>query len=398
MNVLVGAEAQRMIPAKEYAEKVKRVLVVEDDPVYASLLERYLLRAFGDVFVVCCDSARGGMTEVTQEDYQIILIDYNLPDRSGYDFLLQLQKDYKSFPPPAIILTAEGGAKAAREALQANAYDFMVKADVNCKSLERSISNALQKHTLQKALYHRACELEISNKSLKKRNREISDFYQTVSHEVKTPLAASREFIALIRDEVLGPINNEQEEILDYALAGCDQIAAHFNDLVEATRLDSAKVKLRKKKASIDVMLKRTEASCARAITEKHANLTISNECSSNLITVDENRIVQVLSNLLSNAVKYSPENSSVTLTAMDGDEAGVIFCVADTGFGIASENKEHIFSRLYQVSSMNCEHSGAGLGLGLSIARELVHLHAGRIWVESELNVGSQFYVELPN
>jgi signal transduction histidine kinase len=397
MNVFFKANSPGMLPRSEYTDIPENVLIVEDDPTYSQLLKRLLLQAFGNIQLDCCKSAQEALTLAKRKTYQVLLVDYNLPDQSGYELLIELHRSATKFPPPAVMLTADGGAEAARKALQANAYDFMTKADVNTNSLERAIINALQKHALQKAVYQHAQDLETTNASLKKRNREISDFYQTVSHEVKTPLAASREFISLIRDGVLGPISYEQAEVLDYALSSCDQIASHFNDLVETTRLDSRKINLKKQETSINTILKRTTASCTRAIDEKRARLVISNTCESCRINVDENRIVQVLSNLVSNAIKYSPEESSVTLAVRSTDPSLVVFCVADNGFGIAPEHTEDIFNRLYQVGGTSSEHTGAGLGLGLSIAKDLVELHSGRIWVESHPGVGSQFYVELP-
>ncbi|OED41556.1 hypothetical protein AB833_09295 [Chromatiales bacterium (ex Bugula neritina AB1)] len=344
-----------------------------------------------------CNNSKEAIDHCLSKQYDVLLIDYNLPDLTGSKFLHKLQSEIDDLPPPAIVLTAEGGASAAGEALRANAYDFLPKQLVNRDSLGRSMKNAIIKHGLQRSIRLRTIELEQANRTLQEKSREIRDFYQTVSHEVKTPLAANQEFVSLVRDEVLGPITDEQAEALDYALASCNQISTHFNDLVEMTRLDAGKVTLHKKWISVACLLKRTMASCARAIEERGTNVVVlpcdSEACD---LHVDGDRIIQVLSNLLSNAIKYTDPDGDIEIS-IDNNDITIRFCVRDSGCGIDEKYTNSIFNRLYQVTEMNHEHSGAGLGLGLSIARELVVLHEGKIWVESEIGIGSRFYVELP-
>lgn len=113
----------------------------------------------------------------------------------------------------------------------------------------------------------------------------------------------------------------------------------------------------------------------------------------------DDDRITQVLSNLLGNAIKFSSNGSAIELWVYENtEECQIEFKITDSGCGIAVEDKEKIFNRLYQAVEVNHEFMGAGLGLGLSIAKEIVKLHDGRIWVESELNKGSTFFFQIPN
>lgn len=375
----------------------KNILIVDDDHAYGHLVSRFVKQKYRNAIVDTCDSSADAIELCLSNQYDILLIDYNLPDLSGSKFLHKLQSKIDDLPPPAIVLTADGGASAAGEALRANAYDFLPKQLVTKESLGRSMSNAMAKHDLEKSIQQRTIELEESNRSLQEKSREIRDFYQTVSHEVKTPLAANREFVSLVRDEVLGPVSDEQAEALDYALASCDQITSHFNDLVEMTRLDAGKINLHKEYISIKSLIDRTMASCSRAINDKGLTVKSPDTSEEYNLYVDGDRIIQVLSNLLSNAIKYTPATGNIELSTKT-EEAHIIFCLSDTGCGIDKEHINCIFNRLYQVKDDEShEHSGAGLGLGLSIAREIVTLHNGNIWVESHVNVGSNFFIELP-
>jgi len=354
------------------------LLIIDDDASYAHLLVRYLKQIYDDCNIDVCDNAPEAMELCLSNSYDVLLVDYNLGDTKGSDFIRHMTARLENIAPPAIVLTADGGVAAARDALKVDAYDFLPKETVTTESLARSTKNAITKHQLRQSIIQRTSELEVANRGLREQRREISEFYQTVSHEVKTPLAAGREFVSLIRDGVLGEVNAEQAEALDYALASCDQISSHFNDLVEMTRIDAGKITLHKNPVSVQSLLKRTLASCDIKL------------------RVDGDRIIQVLSNLLSNAIKYTAPQGKISISN-DFDGEIVRFCVADSGCGIERKYLDDIFNRLFQVSEESHEYAGAGLGLGLSIAREIVHLHGGRLWAESEIGVGSQFYVELP-
>lgn len=379
--------------------KFVRTLIVDDDTAYSHLLSRYLAKDKNfNYHVDTVSTAMIGITKCLLEEYDLMLVDYNLPDLSGPEFLVELRTRISGTAPPTIILTAGGGETAAGQALRADAADFLPKVSVNPESLARSINNAIAKHSLRAAVDSRTTELQNANESLQAKNREIQHFYQTVSHEVKTPLSAAREFISIIRDELAGPVTAEQIEVLDYAITSCDQIATHFNDLVEITRLDSNKVSLEKTPCTVDSLITRTTAACANALRASKLTLNQKIDNRERVIWVDDNRITQVLANLVGNAIKYSPTNSTISLTTKENaDSNNLIFCISDTGCGISHEDQSRIFDRLYQASEVNHEFMGAGLGLGLTIAKEIVALHDGQLWVESEVGTGSSFYFEIP-
>ena len=374
------------------------VLVIDDDPIFLHLISRYLDQDERyDFNVDTCKSAFNAIGMCATKHYDVLLIDHYLPDLSGAEFLQELRSRINGTLPPAIILTADTNDNAQREASDAHADDFILKKVVNTESLSRSMHNAISRYKLQTFVDQRTIELEKLNQDLQKKNREIRDFYQTVSHEVKTPLAAAREFVAIIRDGLIAPVTDEQVEILDHAIASCDQIANHFNDLIEITRLDAGKVLLRIEEVPLKTIITRSATACTASLHECEIALTQSIEDEDIMLKVDPDRISQVLSNLLGNAIKYSEPKTVVKLSVHRNNEDCVEFCVADTGCGIEKQDHEKIFDRLFQTSDATHEFMGAGLGLGLSIAKEIVLLHNGKIWVDSEPGVGSRFYFSLP-
>lgn len=376
-----------------------RILLIEDDPSYRVLCRGYLKKDKSQSYQISESTlAADGIARCLEESFDCLLVDYRLPDQTGVEVVVELQRLLGDGAPPCIILTAEGGTEAAAEALRAGAADFLSKRHLSTNPLSRSINNAVEKSRLRQAVVERTEALEAVNKSLTARNEEIQRFYQNVSHEVKTPLAAIREFVAIVLDEIVGPVTDDQQEMLIHALDSCDQIAGHFNDLIEMTRLEAGKITLDLQLVSLNAVATRCFAATKAAVREK--NITLTCDCVEDLplMLVDRNRIVQVISNLLGNAIKFTPENGKVSLSIhYYTEEASVSIAVCDTGCGIAEKDLPHIFDRLYQVENAHNEFTGAGLGLGLSIAKEIVLLHGGAIGANSVVGEGTTFTVNLP-
>ncbi|HNP63402.1 MAG TPA: hybrid sensor histidine kinase/response regulator [Woeseiaceae bacterium] len=378
---------------------VVRVLVVDDDPAYQHLCKRYLSRHAKTTYeVVAVANGAAAHEQCKASEFDCILIDYVLPDLMGTQFIDGLELDESKEIPPTIVMTAGSGEIAATEAVRAGATDFLSKSVVSAESLARAIDNAVEKGRLKQAVNKHGRELQVANRKLQSKNDEIQRFYQSVSHEVKTPLAAAREFVALVYDGVAGPVTEEQKEILNHALESCDQISSHFNDLVEMTRLDAAKITMKKKLGSLENVVTRCVASMSSAVQAKDLKLITEIETPLPMLHIDSNRVIQVLSNLLGNAVKYTDPGGQITVDISHRAAEHVVqISVEDSGCGIPEKDLPQIFERLYQVENTGDEFMGAGLGLGLTIAREIVVLHGGEIWATSKQGDGSTFAFTLP-
>jgi signal transduction histidine kinase len=224
--------------------------------------------------------------------------------------------------------------------------------------------------------------------------------YHSVSHELKTPLTAVREFVALVLDGVGGPAPSMgQRTFLEHALDGCDQMNHHLNDLIDSSRLDTGKLRLKVQPTQASRVIEFALASIRAAARAK--NLTLESFVSDELplVLADPLRLSQILGNLLGNAVKFTEAGGLIVLSAgVAADRADEVeFKISDNGCGVAPEHISQIFDRLFQVSSAGDELMGSGLGLGLSIARHLVNLQGGELTVESTLGAGSVFRFRLP-
>jgi signal transduction histidine kinase len=321
-------------------------------------------------------------------------MDYGLPDATGTQGLRKLHALLGASMPPTIIMTAGDVEAAAISAVRSGAVDFLAKRDVSSAVLKRTVGNAIETGRLKRSVLLRGQQLEAANDELMKRNEEIENFYHTVSHEIKTPLAATREFVSILSDELLGPINSRQQEMLSHATECCDQISAQFNDLLDLTRLETGKFRLEKRMQPLRPLIERCVV--VANISAEPKNVKINASLPENLpeFNLDRARINQVLSNLLNNAIKFTPEGGAVTLeSAYESVTDELEFRVIDTGCGIAPQHLDRVFDRLYQIENeLNTESNG--LGLGLAIATRIVVQHGGSLSVESEQGIGSTFVV----
>ncbi len=389
-----------------------RLLLVDDDPSYLDLCNRLLARSsYVDFKVDTASNIKDAFFKCRNNDFDCLLVDYKLPDGSGTDIIDLLDEYFEQaeqreqIPPPTIIVTADGGQHAATQAIRAGAKDFIAKNDVTPQSVRRAITHAVEKFRLETSVRQRSVALEqayevieTANQQLESKSREILNFYHTLSHEVKTPLAAAREFVSLVRDGAVGEIQDDQRELLNYAMDSCDQIKLQFTELLDMARIDSGKMKLNQQTVILNHIVKRCVASVADSLRIKGIDIVVSDIDPVLTVYCDTDRIVQVISNLLTNAVRFTETGGTITLTMLNLEaEQKIRFIVADTGRGIAADELDLIFERLYQVEESSIESSHNGLGLGLSICRELLNLHDCQLNVSSELGLGSQFSFELP-
>jgi signal transduction histidine kinase len=217
-----------------------------------------------------------------------------------------------------------------------------------------------------------------------------------LSHELKTPLTAAREFVSILLDDLAGPLTDTQRDYLGIAKESCDQMTMGLNDLLDVARLDTGKLQIDPSPYAIGVVVQRAVLSLTPMAQE--AGIDLQHRLPPDLpeLSFDARRIMQVLTNLIVNALKFTPAGGQVIVEATDAPDGSILVSVRDTGRGIAPEQCAHIFERLYQARTHDEVFEG-GLGLGLYICQEVIKLHRGEIWVESIPEQGSTFFFTLP-
>jgi PAS domain S-box-containing protein len=224
------------------------------------------------------------------------------------------------------------------------------------------------------------------------------EFLSHVSHELRSPLTAIKQFTTILLGGLAGELNKEQREYQQIVLKNIRQLQAMIDDLLEVTRLETGKLTVEPERVS--VMIAVTDTFNTLKGSARAKGVALSYDLAPNLPSVhaDPTRLRQILIILLDNAIKFTPEGGSVTIRAliMPQDTHSLLLEVSDTGVGINPEITEDIFERLYQVSERT-EGSRKGLGLGLYICKELVMRQGGTIWAKRRSLKGSTFSFTLP-
>lgn len=222
-------------------------------------------------------------------------------------------------------------------------------------------------------------------------------FVTSVSHELRTPLVAIDKSLSLILSRSAGPISDNQEEFLRIAERNLKRLNRLIDDLLDLSKLESGKMELKLQPCAAEKIVKETIDSFQTWANAKSIKLVSKVPPGMPEINLDPDRITQVLNNLIGNAIKFTPSGGAITTEAvMQAAKGRVEISVSDTGVGMPRESLAKIFDKFYQVKgSVSTEISGTGIGL--SVAKELVELHGGKIYVESEEGHGSKFTFTLP-
>jgi len=222
-----------------------------------------------------------------------------------------------------------------------------------------------------------------------------NEFIASVSHELKTPLTIIKEATDLVVDEIPGKIVEGQRDILTTAQENIDRLSNIINSLLDISRIESGKLKLYTKPVNMSELIKNTVSDFKYLAEQKGILLDYKVTQDKVDISCDADKIRQVLVNLIFNALKFTSQDGRIKVICNEnGNE--VIVSVQDTGIGISEENIPRLFDRFIQFGREPGP-GEKGTGLGLAISKGIVELHKGRVWVESKLNKGSEFYFSLP-
>ncbi len=225
----------------------------------------------------------------------------------------------------------------------------------------------------------------------KKMERAKDEMISAVSHEMRTPLTAILGFVEFMLDNEVD--REQQVDFLRTVLQETERLNELISNFLDLQRLQAEIGQYQFTEVEICPLFEQA-VSQFRMTSQKHI---LQIECSEKLppAKADARRILQVIKNLVSNAVKYSPEGGEIVCAARQEGEM-LLISVRDQGMGIALAERERIFEQFYRIDDSEKRIPG-GIGLGLALVREVVRAHGGRVWLESEVGVGSTFYFSLP-
>jgi signal transduction histidine kinase len=236
-------------------------------------------------------------------------------------------------------------------------------------------------------------------RDLRERDALKTQFLSNISHDLRTPLTAIITHAEILRDGILGEVSTKQRESISTIITGGRQLLDMIAEILMHARDSSEPLTLVESEFSVHDVVEQVTSLNESLVARKGLSLERYLSTELPMVHGDRDKIIHVLTNLLGNAFEFTPSGGRVWVNAGMSPENPtelVLIEVGDTGRGIAKDNHELIFREFAQVDS-SASRAHHGTGLGLTIARRFVELHGGRIWVESELGCGSQFFFTLP-
>jgi signal transduction histidine kinase len=246
---------------------------------------------------------------------------------------------------------------------------------------------AIQNARLFREIEHKSRELEAAS-------RHKSEFLANMSHELRTPLNAIIGFSEVLSERMFGELNEKQDEYLTDIHASGQHLLSLINDILDLSKIEAGRLELEVSDFDLPTAIENALTLVRERATRRGIALRMIVDERLGQVQADERKIRQVVLNLLSNAIKFTPEGGRIDVRAAAVD-GSVEVSVSDTGVGISPEDQEAVFEEFRQVGTAVKNVEGTGLGLALS--RKFVELHGGRIWVTSEVGMGSTFTFTVP-
>jgi signal transduction histidine kinase len=239
-------------------------------------------------------------------------------------------------------------------------------------------------------------QLQQINAQLAAASQHKSQFLANMSHELRTPLNAIIGFSGILLNQSLGNVSEaERREFLGNIMISGKHLLGLINEVLDLSKIEAGRITLSQDRFSVPEVLERVRQTIEPLAHKKQITIATTIDPALTVLIADETKFRQILFNLLSNAIKFTPQAGQVQLFAHAKKDSAE-FAVVDTGIGIKPEDRERIFQEFEQVE-MSAERRFEGTGLGLTLAKKLVELQGGRIWLDSEVGKGSSFSFALP-
>jgi signal transduction histidine kinase len=372
-------------------DKVLLLIVDDDEP--ARYAKSRILRREG-FEVIEAGTARDTLRLVAERQPNIVLLDVNLPDMSGWDVCRMLKSDPATATMPVLQMSASYVTEADTVRALEGGADACLTEPAEPPVLIATVRALLRARTAEERLRQALGDERAARSAAEAASRDKDEFLATLSHELRSPLNAILTWVTLARSGRLDQARTAHA--LEVIERNTRLQVRMIEELLDVSRIIAGKMHLERSPIELEPVLRAALDGVQLLAEQKQVRLATSIPADAGPVFGDAARLEQVFSNLLSNAVKFTPRGGSVSLTvANDGD--AVEATVADTGRGIPPEHLPRIFDRFRQVDASTTRSEG-GLGLGLAIVRHLVEQHGGQVSAESAgIGAGATFRVRLP-
>lgn len=379
-----------------------RILIVDDEQEIATIL-RHHLEAAGYVTVWARDGRSAlDMLQKPGNDFVLTLLDIRMPFMNGVEVLRKIKDTENDIA--VVMMSGQGSEQLVVECMKLGAIDYLTKP-FGLEDMQQCVERALA--------YRQAL---LDNKRLE---REKNDFISMLSHDMKNPLAAVIGSIDIIREQRLGPVNDEQADYLQAAIDGCNEVVAMIDNLLGIQRFEAGRMQLTLRPYDPVALIRSVLGPFVRMVEYERIVLVTELEEGLGEVLVDKSVFSRVIANLLANAIKFTPDGGEIRVSARSLTPAAcaalaipdyavipdafhewqsaVRISVHDTGSGIDKADLGRIFERFVQLEPSSCGRERGGSGLGLAFCKMAVERLGGVIWADSDKERGSDFIILLP-
>ncbi len=400
------------------------ILVVDDEPKNLTVLESVLTDP--GYRLIRAGSGQEALLALMADEFAVLVLDVRMPDMTGFELARLIKQRKKTARVPIIFLTAYFNEdQHVLEGYDHGAVDYLHKplnvavlrskvavfAELHRTNRALEIANqALLKEvaerrraeerlsdvnaSLDRRVTERTVALQASEAKLLDINRRKDEFLATLAHELRNPLAPVRTAVQLLlRKDLEAPKLVWALQLIERQVTAMSRM---IDDLMNVSRINQGKLELRLEQVRIRSILEDAIESARPLIDENQHQILLNFAAEDVVLNADAARLTQAFTNLLNNAAKYMDNAGSITID-VHASQAAVVVNVRDTGIGIAHDRLECVFE-LFSQEDTALSRSRGGLGIGLSLTRQLVEMHSGSVVARSAgLGQGSEFEVRLP-
>ncbi|MCR4881517.1 MAG: hybrid sensor histidine kinase/response regulator [bacterium] len=352
-----------------------RILMLDDDEL-ATKTFKLLLSMRTSFDVVTFNSAEAALDFLKENEVDLVVSDFVMPDMNGIEFLTELKKIKPSVT--SILLTGYADKENAIKAInEVGIYKYLEKP-WNDDDLIMNIKNGVERSRLVETI-----------KMQKEIERLRNDFIATLTHDLRTPLLAAIQTLEFFLDGTLGEISDKQKKFLSTMLGSNEDMLGLVNALLEVYKYEAGNYVLNKEHFDFVPLVNQSLQEITAIAQKKNINI-VNNMPPSVIIYADKRELRRVVANFIGNAIVHTKDTIEVKISK----ENDIIkFSVKDNGEGISDEDAKKLFKRFSQGTSKK---RSTGTGLGLYLSRQIIEAHGGEIGLDTKLNEGSEFYFKL--
>ncbi|GJL62021.1 MAG: hypothetical protein NPIRA04_06750 [Nitrospirales bacterium] len=358
------------------------VLIIDDCQEDREILQRYLRKSVQQAFrILETDSSAEGWELCQNEHPDCVLLDYQIPDADGLEFIALLNQRENAPSIPVLMLTGHGDETVASEALKNGAADYLVKGKITAESIVRAVTSAIEKTELIRKTEQQHMEIERSQ-------YELEQFTHRASHDLQAPVRRIITFLELLQKDSEGHLSDRSQDYIARSLKSAYHMRRLIKDLLDYSLLGGASKPF--VSVNLNDIVQEALTQLEQPIQETQASIIVEP-----LPTMMGNGLFlqQLFQNLIGNALKFRSEKlPHIDISVGDVGTKWQV-AVRDNGVGIPREASQKIFDVFQRLDNGL---KADGMGIGLALCKKVVEMHGGDIWVDSVEQGGSQFIFTL--